>query len=124
MVNLTTYNLGSMVEGDTWAGISSYHINQAAQTYGTNLVQVNMTLKGRAGMGAGYLYLSSATGDGTIDNAGNWTFTINHIHNFPLPKFLSSWSENLSFNLGLNLHDSVSFLLNDDVIDQPKLSKF
>lgn len=86
MATLTTYNLGSIVEGDSWEGISSYHITHAAQDYGTNLVQVNMTLKGRAGMGAGYLYLSSATGDGTINNAGNWTFTINHIHDFPLPK--------------------------------------
>ena len=53
MPNLITNNLGNVVEGDTWAGISSYTITNAASDYGTNLVQVNMTLKGRAGMGAG-----------------------------------------------------------------------
>lgn len=86
MPNLITNNLGNVVEGDTWAGISSYTITNAASDYGTNLVQVNMTLKGRAGMGAGYLYLSTATADGSINNASTWTFTINPINNLPLPK--------------------------------------
>jgi len=86
MASLTTYNLSDVVQGDTWEGIPEYHLSQAASDYSTNLAKVDMIIKGRSGLGAGYLFLSTATSDGSVSSASLWKFIINPINAFPLPK--------------------------------------
>jgi len=45
-------------------------------------------------------------------------------YNYPMPKFLSTWSENRIFNLGENQHDSLVSFYDEEVIKQPKLKGF
>jgi hypothetical protein len=70
--------LEPVVTGDTWDGLTNCRFSSTGSAFGSTLSKVRLDFKSSAGV-VGQQLTTVGSGGITIDNATNWTFTVDPV---------------------------------------------